>query len=570
SQGPLSSIRAVIKRTSARTSSQSDPQRERSRRPEITILSAEPLLSNTWFPGDSGAFPPAPPPAPPTWAAGSATVQLPPPSYEQVIREKSREQNLQSSSSSSPSSRRSIYTIATQTDKDSPGPQSSAARPVRRPPKPPSPSLAQPRDTLHEQCGVQTDFDDIINDITPIDPSPITTTSTQINLDSPGDTMKEEPRVCPRPQPRSRVALRPNEDILDQPMMREVKVQTLVRLKDDGAENVFAGFDDAPSDISSKYLQDLLEVFAPCAVITPEPVEPLNRPKPRPRTQKSKPQLTLKPSVFEVFDTREPTVEQNPSKALSPPVPAPRPLLNKLQSQSESRSAPSSKPSPAAGPDSAPPSQQMAAEASSPSERRNSDDQAINTPVKTAPVTVTGRNVEKREFISAYHLNQNLILHNLMFNEHLCLYPGPSIPKHSRPPPPLLRKTRSTSQVSYKLLTHPLLHSLQGTAAPLPLRPPPIKVTKPPGGSSSSSPPAATNQLPGSRVPKRCPPLPPRPKPGHPLYKCYSSKALQGDAERENISKEREAPYEKTSFHVSVHTHTHSCKLCKSCKLYFM
>uniref|UniRef100_A0A8C1NPC9 Uncharacterized protein n=1 Tax=Cyprinus carpio TaxID=7962 RepID=A0A8C1NPC9_CYPCA len=495
-----------------------------SRRPEITILSAEPLLSNTWFPGDSGAFPPAPPPAPPTWAAGSATVQLPPPSYEQVIREKSREQNLQSSSSSSPSSRCSIYTIATQTDKDSPGPQSSAARPVRRPPKPPSPSLAQPRDTLHEQCGVQTDFDDIINDITPIDPSPITTTSTQINLNSPGDTMKEEPRVCPRPQPRSRVALRPNEDILDQPMVREVKVQTLVRLKDDGAENVFAGFDDAPSDISSKYLQDLLEVFGSDATPVQHGEKPLNKPKPRPRTQKSKPQLTLKPSVFEVFDTREPTVEQNPSKPLSPPVPAPRPLLNKLRSQSESRSAPSTKPSLAAGLDSAPPSQQMAAEASSPSERRNSDDQAINTP----GCTVSGKksNCIFRKncdcykcsrfallvaLISAYRLNQNLILHNLMFNEHLCLYPGPSVPKHSRPPPPLLRKTRSTSQWMFP--------ELPSSGRLLPLRPPPIKVTKPPG---SSSPPAATNQLPGSRVPKRCPPLPPRPKPGHPLYKCYS------------------------------------------------
>uniref|UniRef100_A0A8C1XNQ8 Uncharacterized protein n=1 Tax=Cyprinus carpio TaxID=7962 RepID=A0A8C1XNQ8_CYPCA len=500
-----------------------------SRRPEITILSAEPLLSNTWFPGDSGAFPPAPPPAPPTWAAGSATVQLPPPSYEQVIREKSREQNLQSSSSSSPSSRRSIYTIATQTDKDSPGPQSSAARPVRRPPKPLSPSLAQPRDTLHEQCGVQTDFDDIINDITPIDPSPITTTSTQINLNSPGDTMKEEPRVCPRPQPRSRVALRPNEDILDQPMMREVKVQTLVRLKDDGAENVFAGFDDAPSDISSKYLQDLLVVFGsdatpvqhgetPCTVITPEPVQPLNRPKPRPRTQKSKPQLTLKPSVFEVFDTREPTVEQNPSKPLSPPVPAPRPLLTKLQSQSESRSAPSTKPSPAAGPYSAPPSQQMAAEASSPSERRNSDDQAINTPVKTAPVIVTGRNVGKREWCPVY-----CCISRSLASRDATVDVSRAADTSTTPLPPRPSSGRL-----------------------LPLRPPPIKVTKPPG---SSSPPAATNQLPGSRVPKRCPPLPPRPKPGHPLYKCSSSKALQGDAERENITKEREATYEETSYH---------------------
>uniref|UniRef100_A0A673LRP3 Pollen-specific leucine-rich repeat extensin-like protein 1 n=1 Tax=Sinocyclocheilus rhinocerous TaxID=307959 RepID=A0A673LRP3_9TELE len=436
SQGPLSSIRAVIKRTSARTSSQSDHQRDRSRRPEITILSAEPLPSNTWFPGASGAFPPAPPPAPPTWAAGSATVQLPPPSYEQVIREKSREQNLHSSSSSSPSpsSRHSTSTIATQTDTNSPGPQSSAARPVRRHSKPPRPSLPLKHmpEALREQCGVQTDFDDIIDDISPIGPAPTATTSTQINLDSPGDPMKEEPSVRPRPRPRSRVALRPNEDVLDQPMTREVKVQTLVRLKDDGAENVFAGFDDAPSNISSKYLQDLLEVFGSDETHVQHresqqsDAKPFNRPQPRPRTQKSKPQLAPKPSVFEVFDTREPTVEQNPSKPLSPPVPAPRPLLNKLQSPSESRSS-SVKPSPSACPDSTPPRQQMAAVASTPSERRNSDDQTTNTPVKTPPVIVTDRNVGKR----------------------------PSVPKHSRPPPPVLRKTPSTSQATVDVFRAP-------------------------------------------------------------------------------------------------------------------
>ncbi|KAL0157469.1 hypothetical protein M9458_045545, partial [Cirrhinus mrigala] len=317
----------------------------------------------------------------------------------------------------------------------------------RKPPKPPRPSLplkctpeldrsglntrAETRDTSHEQCGVQTDFDDIFGDISPIDPIPtaiIPTTSTQINLDSPGDLMKEEPSVRPRPRPRSRIALRPNEDVSDQPMTREVKVQTLVRLKDDAGENIFAGFDDAPSNISSKYLQDLMEVFgsdethvqhgesqqsdastleeeentgvcdAPCPVKTPEPVEPLKRPQPRPRTQKSKPQLAPKPSVFKVFDTREPSAEQNPAKPLSPPVPAPRPLLNKLQSPSESRSSPSTKPSPAARPDSAPSGQQMAAVASSPPERRNSDDQATNIPVKTTPAVLTDRNLGKREW----------------------------------------------------------------------------------------------------------------------------------------------------------------------------
>uniref|UniRef100_A0A8C1NQY0 SH3 domain-containing protein n=1 Tax=Cyprinus carpio TaxID=7962 RepID=A0A8C1NQY0_CYPCA len=575
SQGPLSSIRAVIKRTSARTSSQSDHQRDRSRRPEITILSAEPLPSNTWFPGASGAFPPAPPPAPPTWAACSATVQLPPPSYEQVIREKSREQNLHSSSSSSPSpsSLQSTSTIATQTDTNSPGPQSSAARPVRRPSKPPRPSLplkhttevdwsnpnasAQAREALREQCGVQTDFDDIIDDIiddiSPIGPAP---TSTLFNLDSPSDPMKEEPSIRPRPRPRSRVTLQPNEDILDQPMPREVKVQTLVRLKDDGAENVFAGFDDAPSDISSKYLQDLLEVFgsdgthvqhgegqqsdastiekeenvsvfdAPCTVITPEPVEPLNRPQPRPRTQKSKPQLAPKPSVFEVFDTREPTVEQDASKLLSPPVPAPRSLLNKLQSPSESRSS-SGKPSPVARPDSAPPGQQMAAVASTPSKRRNSDDQTTNTAVKTPPGIVTDRNNGKR----------------------------PSVPKHSRSPPPVLKKTPPASQATVDVFTAPdasipSLPPRPSGSKLLPLRPPPIKGTKLPGSSSS---PAVTNQRPGSRVPKRGPPLPPRPKLGHPLYKRYSSNVLQGDAELENTSKEQEEPHEETSLHEEEH-----------------
>ncbi|XP_056092564.1 SH3 domain-containing protein 19 [Rhinichthys klamathensis goyatoka] len=636
SQGPLSSIRAVIKRTS-RTSSQSDHQRER-RRPEITILSAEPLPSNTWFPGNSGAFPPAPPPAPPTWAATAATVQLPPPSYEQVIREKSREQNIPSSSSSS--SRLSTCTIATQTDTHSPGPRSSAARPVHKPPKPPRPSLPlkhtsdpdrsnpKPRDAQHEQCGVQTDFDDITGDISPIGPAPTTKfstqsdfdeiigdtcdissigpaptakfstqsdldditgdispigpapttkfstlrdlddiigdissidpattakfstqsdldditgdispigsapsakTFTQSNFDFPVEPMKEEARARPRPRPRSTVALRPV--VLDQPITREVKVQTLVRLKDDGADSVFAGFDDSPSNISSKYLQDLLDVFgsdethgesqeskasdvedeknmAACSVITSEPLEPLeplNRPQPRPRTQKSKPQLAPKPSVFDVFDT---TVEQNPSKLLSPPVPAPRPLLNKLQSPSESCS--STKPSPATRP-------------ASSSQRRNSEDQAINTPVKKTPVTPTDRNVGKRS----------------------------SVPKHSRPPPPVLRNMASPSQAAVDVsraanASVPPLPPRPSGGRLLPLRPPPVKVAKPAGCASS---PTATNQLPSSRAPKRAPPLPPRPKPGHPLYKRYSSKVLQAETEEENISKEQEEPSEETSFH---------------------
>ncbi|XP_051946971.1 SH3 domain-containing protein 19-like [Xyrauchen texanus] len=565
SQGPLSSIRAVIKRTSTRTSSQSDHHRDR-RRPEITILSAEPLHSNAWFPGASGAFPPAPPPAPPSWAAASATVQLPPPSYEQVIREMSREQTppISTSTSSPLASRRSTSTIATQTDTDSPGSQSSASRPVRRPPKPPRPLLPlKPLDPLIEldgsnlpanaklstplhECSIQTDFDDIIADISPLEPA-----STWISFDSPPDPPKEETNARPRPRPRSKVALQPaaSEDVLDQPMTAEVKVQTLVRFKDNGADSVFAGFTEESSNFSSKYFQDLLEVFGSdethildgqqsgtsdedakdasawdsvISMVTPEPVEPLNRPQPRPRTHKPKPQLAPKPFTVgtDVFESRELNVEQDPfRKTSSPPVPAPRPLLNKHQCPSDGyRVSPSTKP-PAVCPESTPLGHQMPTVDFSPSETKNS---SSNTPLKASAVSSTDRGVVKR----------------------------PSVPKNSRPPPPVLKKVSSSSQVSDTTVNVSIATDAPVPPLPprpsgvrlLPLCPPPIKVTKHTGPASSL--PTATNQPPGSRVPKRGPPLPPRPKPGHPLYR-YSREVVHGHVEEENVDKEQEEP----SFH---------------------
>nr|XP_056711291.1 SH3 domain-containing protein 19 [Euleptes europaea] len=87
-QGPLSSIKAVIKRTS-RTSGHSEQQRER-RRPEITIVAAEPIRPSTWFPGGNhvsrqGLVFPSPP-SPGSWRT-NALAPAEPPSYEQVIKE---------------------------------------------------------------------------------------------------------------------------------------------------------------------------------------------------------------------------------------------------------------------------------------------------------------------------------------------------------------------------------------------------------------------------------------------------------------------------------------------------
>ncbi|KAM7010129.1 uncharacterized protein LKV04_001965 [Tautogolabrus adspersus] len=109
SQGPLSSLRAAIKRT--RTNSQSDLTRER-RRPEITIVSAEPLASTSWFSGASVVFPPPPQSG---WSAGIQTVPQPPPSYDQVIQEKTQEEHIVKPTAA-PRRTTCTTTSATQTD----------------------------------------------------------------------------------------------------------------------------------------------------------------------------------------------------------------------------------------------------------------------------------------------------------------------------------------------------------------------------------------------------------------------------------------------------------------------
>ncbi|XP_058047966.1 SH3 domain-containing protein 19 isoform X2 [Ahaetulla prasina] len=87
-QGPLSSIKAAIKRTS-RTTYHSEQQRER-RRPEITIVAAEPLGPSSWFPGGNRVpqqgllFQSTHSQTP--WRT-TELVPAEPPSYEQVIKE---------------------------------------------------------------------------------------------------------------------------------------------------------------------------------------------------------------------------------------------------------------------------------------------------------------------------------------------------------------------------------------------------------------------------------------------------------------------------------------------------
>ncbi|KAM3937856.1 SH3 domain-containing protein 19 isoform 1-T1 [Leptodactylus fuscus] len=110
-QGPLSSIRAVIKRTS-RTTGQSEQQRDR-RRPEITIVAAEPIGPGSWFHGGPPGGLGFPPPPPPQWRPSDSHPPEQPPSYEQVIKEISQVQVTTSNSNVEP---RRTTTCATQTD----------------------------------------------------------------------------------------------------------------------------------------------------------------------------------------------------------------------------------------------------------------------------------------------------------------------------------------------------------------------------------------------------------------------------------------------------------------------
>ncbi|KAM6147925.1 SH3 domain-containing protein 19, partial [Erethizon dorsatum] len=115
SQGPLSAIRAVIKRSS-RTSIQSELHQDR-RRPEITIVAAEPLRPASWFPGGPPpglGFPLTPAAGP--WRPNELVPAELPPSYEQVIKEINQVQVNTTNNNNAAATPRHTITSATQTD----------------------------------------------------------------------------------------------------------------------------------------------------------------------------------------------------------------------------------------------------------------------------------------------------------------------------------------------------------------------------------------------------------------------------------------------------------------------
>ncbi|XP_067153911.1 SH3 domain-containing protein 19 isoform X3 [Apteryx mantelli] len=205
SQGPLSSIRAAIKRSS-RTSNHSEQQRDR-RRPEITIVAAEPLRPSSWFPGVSPVtpqglgFPSASSHA--QWRTNDLIPAELPPSYEQVIKEINQVQ-VNTTNNNNAAAPRHTTTSATQTDfpeelishfpgsnvKNSlPACWESARYPAGQSPlKPPRPSAS-----LLNRSPSENETPLIVFEI------------------SEGQRCQENPNavICPVPKPRSKSNLRP-------------------------------------------------------------------------------------------------------------------------------------------------------------------------------------------------------------------------------------------------------------------------------------------------------------------------------------------------------------------------
>ncbi|RVE60724.1 hypothetical protein OJAV_G00184090 [Oryzias javanicus] len=270
SQGPLSSIRAVIKRTSPRPTSLSEAPAERERdrnrrRPQITILSAEPLPSTSWFPGVAAGIPPPPPPAAQIWGPTIPPSIQPPPSYEEVIREKTQEQVLLPSSSSLPSSSFSplpSITIATQTEAG-PEPEQSRVERPGRPPRPPLPdkstgNISIPSSQSAPSCLACVETDSQLCDIPETSSPPNLTPAAQADLlDLCFAAPPHDGAVArPRPLPRSKAGL--------QLLRKEVKVQTLVKLRDDGAATLASRAEGSQEEEEGRgrYLQELLQAFS--------------------------------------------------------------------------------------------------------------------------------------------------------------------------------------------------------------------------------------------------------------------------------------------------------------------
>ncbi|XP_033986417.1 SH3 domain-containing protein 19 isoform X4 [Trematomus bernacchii] len=600
SQGPLSSIRAAIKRT--RTTSQSDPTRER-RRPEITIVSAEPLASNDWFSGTSGLFPRPPQSG---WSPGLQAVPQPPPSYDQVIQEKTHEEHI-FKPTAAPRRTTCTSSSATQTEPVRKETSSAAAKSAgkrstgKKPQKPPRPSLPKPvdRESLpesvtpaDEKTGINTAVSTITEDQSESDvkqPNEAHTCSRSVTVhwDNPtthlsanaGTASYSDSELTQRPVPLPRT----------KPRKQEVKVQTLVKISEH-CDNIHS---DAEVVSSNKYLKELLEVFAECeescdidnqsdeeiqgedagskmnnnhsqrnirariqAFETPseEGNEPA-KPEPLPRRASIKPPVAAKPSVAlkPQLSHSEPLVNdyQNVSTIPQIPTPSPRPqppktpadlaLKEELETLLSKSALKSSRPSVLTRANNV-------FEEDSPTVPPTPPVKPFKEPLKP--------NLNINNHNSAALVTENAYVDTPTMSDNFQDSPPPlpaqkpvgslnTSVNHRQSQPPLLR------QGSLQVGPDPSLPARKLTSSKtLPPRPPPAKIgpgrPPPPSLQATGRSHSASPQLQAQTPQRKGPVLPPRPNPGHRLYNKYTLELPHGVADTDyNGSNTGELSFQK-------------------------
>lgn len=221
-----------------------------------------------------------PPPLQPSWSAGIQPVAQPPPSYDQVIQEKTQEEHVVRPTAA-PRRTACTATSSTQTDpvKENAStsvPHCSAARQtsgrrstgqtIKKPPRPSLPRVKEPTSvdtnpTLATSTNSQSDSKTNLKQPNRTNSAETYTRSVIVHWDSPQNSLSgpatettpsssdQEPIQPPVPLPRTK-----RQNICN---TEEVKVQTLVKLSESNDEN--------PPDLedisTNKYLQELLEVF---------------------------------------------------------------------------------------------------------------------------------------------------------------------------------------------------------------------------------------------------------------------------------------------------------------------
>uniref|UniRef100_A0A8C5A2L4 SH3 domain containing 19 n=1 Tax=Gadus morhua TaxID=8049 RepID=A0A8C5A2L4_GADMO len=529
-------------------------------------LSAEPLANSSWFPGASGIFnsPPAPPPPPP--APESSWPGSPPPSYDQVIKEKTQEEHV-SRPTAAPRRLACTSTSATQTDPvredTSASPRLSPA--IKKPQKPPRPSL------LKTQCREPT--------IVKSEPTNIQCTNVSI-----------EPVECPIPLPRLKKYHR-------KPLTEEVSVsvQTLVSLSDNVEDNQVNSSNNQEELSSNKYIEQLLEVFgadnsslendkasesnsteqsteaddkmsamhsqrevsARIAAFETKPSTEeetaAQRPKPLPRNASIKPPVSSKPSIASRASFKHSRENNNNNNVMPPkplvasrpqkPSPAPRPQHALQPGGYPSIGGPQDM-MPSKGP--VLPSARLSIKAKVKGlEQQLQQENCVLTP------PVPGEKPFKEPLLPNLNLNN----HNSTFmatedqdydsssSKYLDSgFSGYQNKQSITRRPTTIRPNSMTSRSEFPIILNlfdlRMNYELENSEEPgggkvLPPRPPPAKVgpARPPQpghsapGRASLGPASqrgAQSAAPVQRPGRRGPALPPRPRPGHRLYNQYT------------------------------------------------